>query len=137
MRLYGTDLPYFCRPAHVTITSSIRNALAIAAVLLVSPALACDVRLRHAVPSCPAVTTSPEGCQGDLVGKAGDRQTVPATIQLMSSGHAYYCASHKGCVPFELVSINQCILTYIPRQKDETSEYLGHIVVDVRQAKQP
>ena len=116
-----------------------RYAVALAAVVLVAAvgqAEACEVRLRHATANCPAVTTGPADCQG-TIGKAGDRETSPATIHLMTSGHAYYCASHEGCIPVEDVSMNQCVLTYIGRQEGEAPEYIGHLVVDARPVKKP
>ena len=112
-------------------------ALVLAGLIVASPVQACDVRLRAPVPNCPAVTYSLDDCDSTKTGKAGDKITNSATINMMSSGHAYYCPSHEGCVPLEQVLINQCVLTYIPRQNGESPEYLAHIVVDTKVLKHP
>ena len=116
--------------------SAMRTHLAfvlIASMIVAERAEACEVRLRNAVPECPAVTSSPADCSKNLRGKPGDKVTAPGTIHLMSSGHAYYCPSHESCIPLEQISINSCVLTYVPRQNGESPEYLGHIVVDSKQ----
>ena len=111
----------------------LRLALVFAALVVgVGQGWACEVRLRHPSPNCPAVTYSPSDCQGGTFGRTGDKETVPASINMMSSGHAYYCASHEGCVPIENITINQCVLSYIPRDPAESPEYLGHVVVDTK-----
>ena len=91
----------------------------------------CEVRQRVPVLSCPFAPNGPEDCfSGEKVGKSGDKQTVPATIHIMSSGHSYYCPSHEGCVELQDLSFNRCVLTYLPRSASDSKKYVGHFFVD-------
>lgn len=108
-----------------------RFALAAAALMIgVGPGWACEVRLRHTVRTCPAVTYTPQDCTDTYTGQPGDKLTSPATVQLMKGGFAYYCPSHEACVPLEAIIINKCKLDYVPHQNGESPDYLGHVEVE-------
>lgn len=94
-----------------------------------TPAFACEVRLKHPAPICPAATYGPEDCLKELSGKAGDRVTHPATIHIMENGRSYYCPSREGCVEVKDLSFKGCQFTHVNRQPGELKEYTGHIVV--------
>lgn len=97
---------------------------------LTSPAVACEVTQKRPVQNCPAVAYSPDDCLPDLVGKAGDRVTSPATAHVMESGFVYYCPSHEGCIQMKDLNFKGCKLKYVSRQRGESKEYKGHIVVE-------
>ena len=90
-----------------------------AAFAFAIPAFACEVRLKHPVPTCPAVTYEPEDCLSDLWGKAGDRVTQPAAVHVMTNGRSYYCPSHESCIEMKDLSFNGCTFTHVPRKPDE------------------
>jgi hypothetical protein len=100
-----------------------------AAFAFAIPAFACEVRLKHPVPTCPAVTYDPEDCLSDLWGKAGDRVTQPAAVHVMTNGGSYYCPSHESCIEMKDLSFNGCTFTHVPRKPNESKEYSGHIFV--------
>jgi hypothetical protein len=54
----------------------------VAALTFAASAFACEVRLKHPVPICPAVTYGPEDCLKEFTGKAGD--VVTAQLQFTS-----------------------------------------------------
>ena len=90
---------------------------------------ACQVRLKHPVPTCPAVTYGPEDCSEVLWGKAGQLVTSPAAIHVMTSGHLYYCPSHESCIEMKDLDFKGCVFTPVPRDPNESEEYASHIVV--------
>jgi hypothetical protein len=91
---------------------------------------ACDIRLKHPVQNCPAVTTGPEDCLPDYYGKSGDKQTVPSTIHIMASGYVYFCATHEGCIEMKDLSFKGCKFTFVERKPRESPEYASHIMVE-------
>lgn len=91
---------------------------------------ACEVRLKHPVRDCPAVTYGPEDCFDTMSGTTGDRITSPATAHIMENGRTYYCPSHEACIEMKDLNFNGCVFTHVPRQPGESKGYEGHIVVD-------
>ena len=88
------------------------------------------VSLRNSVPNCPAVTYSPDDCFDGNWGHPGDVITSPAFVNIMKSGHVYYCPSHESCVELKDLEFSKgCIFTYVPRDTEESPEYASHIFV--------
>src|ERR1700746_2184747 len=85
----------------------------------ISQCAACDIRLKHAVPTCPATTESSADCLTETWGRAGDPVTHPATIHIMTNGQSFLCPSHEGCVQLKDV-ISKCTLTFIDRKPGES-----------------
>ena len=82
------------------------------------------------VPNCPAVTYSPDDCFDGNWGHPGDVITSPAFVNIMKSGHVYYCPSHESCVELKDLEFSKgCIFTYVPRDTEESPEYASHIFV--------
>jgi hypothetical protein len=112
-------LAHFCTPTQIVLV----------ALAYTTASSACEVRLKHPVPNCPAVTYGPEDCDDETFGKAGDIVTSPAAIHIMTSGHSYYCPSHEGCVEMKDLTFKGCTFTNVDRTPDESAEYASHIFV--------
>lgn len=94
------------------------------------PALSCEVRLQHTVRyTCPAVTYGPEDCFERAWGKEGDVVTSPGSIHIMANGHLYYCPSRESCIEMKDLSFPGCEMAWVPRFKDKSKEYAGHLLV--------
>jgi hypothetical protein len=113
---------------------NIRPLVAFQAVALISSVVAahaeCDVRQRGPVPNCPAVTYSPEDCSGGSSGRAGTRVAHPATINVMTTGYVYYCASHGSCFELKNLRFQGCQFTFRDRDSQESPEYASHFIVE-------
>lgn len=80
----------------------------------------CEVQLKRPVPTCPAVTYSPDDCDSStLSGKKGDK-FYPNIINIMSSGHVYACAPRDTCSELKDLIFRGCKFEFKDRLNGES-----------------
>lgn len=95
---------------------------------------ACEIRTRHFIGyNCPHVTYRPEDCQKSAqLWRAGEIVDTDGQINIMSSGHSYFCSS--GCIEMKDLAFKDCVLEHVSAKKGESKEFVGYIFVGDRKS---
>lgn len=114
--------------------SKIKSAISMGAAFVVfgnlSVSVACEVRLKSTVPSCPMVAYSAEDCnQESRVGKKGDRISF-TILHVMSSGAVFASGNRNDAIELKYLTFKGCKFIYMDRKNDESAEYVSHFIIE-------